>query len=537
MALVILVMLLAFATLISEDLTCLFAGWLVSIGRISFPSATLACFLGILMGDLMLYGVGRVLGRPALKRRPLTWFVKPDALDTASRWMRSRGASVIFLSRFTPGLRLPTYLLAGALHTRFLSFAAYFALACGLWTPILVGLSAVLGERLVPSDGDLSGSLWRVIPVLIGVWILIRKILLPACTWQGRRALVGRFRRLTRFEFWPALAVYGPLAPVFLWQILRHRSLSVFSATNPGMLGSGFAGESKGDILEGFENDPSLPAFLRLSASLSTAEAFARVSDWQVRLSKPWPIVIKPDVGERGKSVAIVRDETQLRAALERPGAPWIAQEYVNGEEFGVFFQRDPVSGQASITSITRKLLPSVVGDGTSTLEHLVWKDARAVAMAQTYKKGLADRWAEVPADGETVRLVDVGTHARGAIFLDGADCNSPALLAAIDRLSLRFRPSPATPEGLHGLYLGRYDLKVPDTQALREGRDLSVIELNGITSEPTHMYDPKHGPLYGWRALARQWSAAFSIGAHNARAGAPRMGLIALLRLWRRSR
>jgi pimeloyl-ACP methyl ester carboxylesterase/membrane protein DedA with SNARE-associated domain len=535
-SLVLLMVLLAFATLISEDLTCLLAGWLVSLGRLSFPSATLACFTGILVGDLMLYLVGRVAGRPALRRRPLAWFVKPESLDKASHWMQTRGASVIFLSRFTPGLRLPTYLLAGALHTRFLAFAGYFALACALWTPVLVGLSAFFGERFSPENGTIGDSLWKVIPALILLWLLVRKVLLPACTWTGRRRLVGSYRRLTQFEFWHPVAIYAPLIPYLLWQSLRHRSLAPFSATNPGMLGSGFAGESKGDILDGFAGDARIPAYLRLPATGTAVETFDQILAWQATLSNAWPLVIKPDVGERGKSVHIVRSEDRLRAALAGPGAPWIVQEFVHGEEFGIFFKRDPRSGETSLISITRKVLPMVIGDGTSTIGHLVYRDARAVAIADAYEKDLGERWHQVPAANEKVCLVEVGTHSRGAIFLDGAELSTPALLKAVDELSQGFQPLAAAPDDLFGLYLGRYDLMVPDAQALIEGRDLSVIELNGITSEPTHIYDPRHGPLYGWRTLARQWRDAYSIGAYNARAGAPSMGLGKLLRLWRRN-
>ncbi len=537
MTLIMLMVLLALATLISEDLTCLLAGWLVSLGRLSFPSATLACFAGILIGDLMLYLVGRVAGRPALRRRPLTWFVKAESLDKASRWMQTRGASVIFLSRFTPGLRLPTYLLAGALHTRFLAFAGYFALACAIWTPVLVGLSAFFGEHFSPQNGNIGDSLWKVIPALLGLWILVRKLLLPACTWRGRRRLVSSYRRLTRFEFWSPLVIYGPLIPYMLWQALRHRSLTPFSAANPGMLGSGFAGESKGDILDAFGEDPRIPGYLRLPADQPAPDRAQAVIDWQATLRAPWPLVIKPDVGERGKGVQIVRDREALIQAIEGASGPWLAQEFVHGEEFGVFFKHDPRSGQCELISITQKKLPTVIGDGASTLGELVYRDARAVAMADAYEQGLGDRWTEVPGAAERVRLVEVGTHSRGAIFLDGQRWNTPALLEAVRELSQRFRPLPGAPDSMCGLYLGRYDLMVPDAGALEQGRDLSVIELNGITSEPTHIYDPTHGALHGWRALARQWRDAYEIGAHNARAGAPTMGLLPLLRLWRSHR
>ncbi|MDF1837201.1 MAG: alpha/beta fold hydrolase, partial [Planctomycetota bacterium] len=449
LTLAVLMILLALATLITEDLTCLLAGWLVSLGRLSFPSATLACFAGILIGDLMLYLVGRVAGRPALRRRPLTWFVKAESLDKASHWMQTRGASVIFLSRFTPGLRLPTYLLAGALHTRFLAFAGYFALACAIWTPVLVGLSAFFGEHFSPANGSIGDSLWKVIPAFLGLWILVRKLILPACTWRGRRLLVGSFRRLTHFEFWHPVVIYGPLIPYLLWQAIRHRSLAPFSATNPGMLGSGFAGESKGDILDAFGDDDRIPAYLRLPASESAAMHFDRVVAWQVEQSQTWPIVIKPDVGERGKGVHIVRGPDQLRSVLGGPGAPWIAQEFIQGQEFGVFFLRDPESGATRLTSITEKQLPTVVGDGSSTLGELVLRDPRAVTMADVYESGLGERWSLVPTADEVVRLVEVGTHSRGAIFLDGERWNSPALLEAVEALSQRFPPLPGTPPHL----------------------------------------------------------------------------------------
>ncbi len=536
MALIMLMLLLALATLISEDLTCLLAGWLVSLGRLSFLHGSLACFLGILVGDLMLYVLGRIAGRPALRRRPLSWFVKPESLDKASHWMQTRGARVIFLSRFTPGLRLPTYLLAGALHTRFLSFAGYFALACAIWTPILVGLSAYFGQQLMPEDGNIGASLWKVVPVFIGLWIVIRKLLLPACTWRGRRGLAGSYKRLTTFEFWHPIVIYGPIVPYLLWQAVRHRNLAPFAATNPGILGSGFAGESKGDILDAFGSDERIPKYLRLRPSLDNETALDEVLAWQTELESPWPLAFKPDVGERGKGVHIVRSVEDVRIALASPGAPWIVQEFVPGPEFGVLFKRDPSTGKGTILSITTKQLPSVTGDGTHSLGDLVQLDSRAVALADAYEKDLGDRWAEIPALGEQVRLVEVGTHSRGAIFLDGQHLNSPALSAAIDDLSLKFRPASLSAHGLHGLYLGRYDLKAPSAQALSEGRNLAVIELNGITSEPTHIYDPRHGPLYGWRALANQWKYAYEIGAYNLRHGAPGMGLWALLKLWRRN-
>ena len=47
--------LLVFATFLAEDLTCIAAGLLVARGVLGFWLASFACFLGIYLGDLLLY--------------------------------------------------------------------------------------------------------------------------------------------------------------------------------------------------------------------------------------------------------------------------------------------------------------------------------------------------------------------------------------------------------------------------------------------------------------------------------------------------
>ena len=103
---------IALATFASEDLTCIATGALIASGRLGLLPGILACAAGIYFGDLLLYFAGRLAGRAVARR-----LVSGDRLDRASRWMVERGASVVLLSRFTPGLRLPTYVAAGLLKT------------------------------------------------------------------------------------------------------------------------------------------------------------------------------------------------------------------------------------------------------------------------------------------------------------------------------------------------------------------------------------------------------------------------------------
>jgi membrane protein DedA with SNARE-associated domain len=165
-------LLIALATLVSEDLTCIATGVLIARGEISTVEGTLACLAGIFAGDLLLYGTGRLAGYSALRWAPLARFLPRRKLDQAGDWFAERGLAVVFLSRFTPGLRLPAYVAAGILRTRFWAFTGYFLIAASIWTPLLVGGTALLGEQALRAF--VHRGLLPSIAVFIAATLLLR---------------------------------------------------------------------------------------------------------------------------------------------------------------------------------------------------------------------------------------------------------------------------------------------------------------------------------------------------------------------------
>ena len=108
------------------------------------------------------------------------------------------------------------------------------------------------------------------------------------------------------------------------------------------------------------------------------------------------------------------------------------------------------------------------------------------------------------------LKLVEAGNHAQGCIFRDGMRLNSPALEARLDEISQK----------LVGFFIGRYDIRYADEALLRDGVGFQIIELNGVTSEATHIYDPKNSLFAAYRVLFEQWRLAFEIGAANRERG-----------------
>ncbi len=512
-ALLVVMILIVFSTLISEDLACIGAGLLVAHGLLAYLDAALAAFLGIFVGDILLYLSGRYIGRPALRRAPFRWFIREHAIQESADWFARRGPIVIIASRFVPGSRLPTYFTAGLLHQRFWVYLLYFFIAGAIWAPLLVWLAATLGDRALELLRQFKMyTLGALVAVLVAIWIVV-ELLIPLCTFRGRRLLYSRWQRIRRSEFWPTWALYLPLLPWFVWLAIRHRGCTTFTAANPAMPYGGLVGESKSAILDALaqQSGARLARHTLLRAEIDPDSARAAARDFLARHALTYPLVLKPDAGERGVGIAIVRGEEELARYFERARPATLIQEFVPGREYGIFYVRDPHEEHGRIFAITEKEFPALLGDGRHTLEQLILRDPRAVCMARFHLEAQRHRLSWVPAENERVPLTVLGNHCRGAIFRDGSRLITPELTAAIDVIS----------RGYPGFYFGRYDVRVPSEEALRAGRDFKIIELNGVTSEATSLYDPAHTAFDMWRILARQWRLAFEIGAMNAKAGA----------------
>jgi membrane protein DedA with SNARE-associated domain len=514
------------ATLVSEDLTCIASGLLVARRRLSFFTACAACYLGIFIGDLLLVLAGRLLGEQALRRRPLSRWVKRDAVERAEKWFLERGTRVVFLSRFVPGSRLPLFLGAGILRAPILPIAGALALAGLLWTPLLVGLSAWTGGAVLSWFERFERlALPALALAALASWLAL-KLVVPLFSWRGRRLLLSRWRRLTKWEFWPAWLFQAPVFLNVLRLAVKHGGIGTFTAANPGIPAGGFVEESKSAILAGLEG-ATVARYARATLAGAHDARVGAIRGAMRAGALGFPVVLKPDVGERGKGVAVVREAEELAAIAGRLSGDWIVQEYVHGEEFGVFYVRHPDEPRGRIFSITAKRFPRVTGDGRRPLEELILADDRAVCMAALYLEVNAARLDYVPAPEESIQLVEIGNHCRGTVFLDGSEHATDELTGEIDRIARAFP----------GFYFGRFDLRTPTVDDLRAGRNLTILELNGVTSEATHIYHPGASLLAGWRTLFVQWRLAFEIGSANVKRGAPRARLAELVSLLRSRR
>ncbi len=282
---------------------------------------------------------------------------------------------------------------------------------------------------------------------------------------------------------------------------------------------SGLIGERKADSLEKLIGSEFLARFIMLKYTDDLTHRIESVHRFMHDLKLSYPIVMKPDFGQRGLDVAVVRGNQEVDAYLQSALGDVIVQEHVEGEEFGVFYYRKANQSVGNIFSITEKTFPVLVGDGLKNLEQLIMENPRTHYMAQYLLELHQDKLDLVLKQEEAFKVVEIGSHCRGSVFLDGAQNITPELINQIDMLSKQ----------LNDFYFGRYDIRATSASELRAGRSFKVLEVNGVTSESTNIYDPKNSVVDAYRILFKQWRLAFEIGQRNIQQGSDKVSLRAL--------
>jgi membrane protein DedA with SNARE-associated domain len=127
-----------------EDAATILAAMDVQIGQVSPGVALISLYLGIVLGDLGLYGLGRLAAATPWARR----WAPADRFATSRDWLRGHVISVVFVSRFLPGARLPTYTACGYFRVDIRRFALAAIGATLIWTTLLFGVSLQLGHYM-----------------------------------------------------------------------------------------------------------------------------------------------------------------------------------------------------------------------------------------------------------------------------------------------------------------------------------------------------------------------------------------------------
>lgn len=310
-------------------------------------------------------------------------------------------------------------------------------------------------------------------------------------------------KKVTEWEFRPRYIMY---IPIFFYRI----RLAIKSWTpmfqyfaNPGMPPQSMLRFSKRQILKQLD-EALIPETYIITPSTP-------IEELQTYLEKlAYNAIVKPDLWERGNDVVKILSLEQLSTYLHgrNESDVYLLQQYNDYPlEFGVMRYRYPHETTGHISGIVQKVPLVAIWDGVQTVQHLIQGDERLNRYRDLFQERHALLLDKVLWKDESFQLSDIGNHCKGARFYDTSDLATPALIAECDRIASQ----------IQGFHFGRYDFKVPTVEDFRAGKNIIVIEVNGVQSEPAHIYDSAYSLRKAYEQLFAHRNTIYRIGkAHR---------------------
>lgn len=245
------------------------------------------------------------------------------------------------------------------------------------------------------------------------------------------------------------------------------------------------------------------PATLFFKANTPVENVLKEIEQSEMK----FPVIGKPDIGMKGMMVKKLENINDLQEYALNSKVDFLIQGFVSHQnEVGIFYYRYPNEERGYISGIVKKEFLAVVGDGVSTVDQLLLKNKRAVLQLPVLRRSEKDKMNIVLKSGEELILVPYGNHVRGAKFLDDSQLIDEDLTNTIDSICKK----------VNGFYFGRLDIRFNSWEELKQGKNFSIIELNGSGSEPTHIYDPRHSVFWAWKEITKHWRILYRISKMN---------------------
>lgn len=167
-----------------EDIPLVMGGVLVHRGQANLWVMIVVGYLGIIVGDSIMFMLGRRFGsRVGAAPGFFARIVTPEKRAQVEGMFKKHGEKIVMLARFLPGVRTVTYFTAGSVGMRYSHFAIYDSIAALASAPIFVLLGYYFGSDIESLLARVAAGERKVIGVLI--LLVLGSILFNR--WRARR--------------------------------------------------------------------------------------------------------------------------------------------------------------------------------------------------------------------------------------------------------------------------------------------------------------------------------------------------------------
>lgn len=314
------------------------------------------------------------------------------------------------------------------------------------------------------------------------------------------------FKKLTNWEAWPFKLIYFPIAPVWCYYMLRARNIWFFSNVNPTIEFAGFIGETKEEMYEQFPKN-LYPKTIYLKSTESVEFVLDKLKDVGIK----FPFAVKPNIGMHALLFRKIETIDEFKNYHAKINVEYVLQDLIEYPlEFSIFHVRYPGEIKGKITGFIQKEYLKIVGDGMSSIEELILKHPKAkLRFDEMYSKH-KNSFNKILNSNETFYLSIAGNHNRGARFINLENEINEQLENVFNEIS----------NNAKSFYYGRYDFKCTSLEDLKNGKNISILEFNGVGAEPNHIYDCGMKYLKALSVVLQHWKMMYEISEINKQNG-----------------
>lgn len=159
-----------------EDIPLITSGWLVHKNDSSLILMMAVGLSGVLVGDSLMFHMGRKYGGHILEHRWLSRAVRPWMLERTRQLYSKHGTKILFAARFMPGIRSAMFLSAGTFGVRFWKFFLIDGMAALISVPLWIWAGWKFSGHIEHILGGARTATITIVSVLLialviwGVW-------------------------------------------------------------------------------------------------------------------------------------------------------------------------------------------------------------------------------------------------------------------------------------------------------------------------------------------------------------------------------
>ncbi|MEI7782423.1 MAG: DedA family protein, partial [Planctomycetota bacterium] len=169
---------------VPEEVPIVAAGVASRAGALQWYYALPACMVGALLGDSLMYAIGRFFGARILREHPWwSGFLTAEREKTIEDLLKKHGIKAFFVARFLVGLRSPFYLTAGILKVKYRWFLFADFICASVVIGGFFGLAYLFGDRIT----GLIQSAERGVTAAIVVVALAAFVVIAFFSFRKRR--------------------------------------------------------------------------------------------------------------------------------------------------------------------------------------------------------------------------------------------------------------------------------------------------------------------------------------------------------------